>query len=206
MMYKIAIAGMLLLLVNNVELRPAQAMPSSDSHEMLKMKNGKFKDWLLRWERSILSENSMQYCGTEMGEEIGWKISPFLKGFYYGYLATGNLLWVDKLVACTDAWFNRAVKEPDGYFGWPKVGAAGTAVDVLDDFYADSMLGEAMGLTPGSLMSVEMRRDPLLKEKYSSKAEEYLKSAEQIFEKWDSRGVWRETDNGGMVTVELPFE
>ena len=27
----------------------------------------------------------------------------------------------------------------------------------------------------------------------------------QIYEKWDARGAWRETDNGGMVTIELPF-
>ena len=52
---------------------------------------------------------------------------------------------------------------------------------------------------------LEIRRSALLKEKYGPKAENYIKLAEQIFEKWDTRGVWRETDNGGMVTVELPF-
>lgn len=203
---KIAELSILLLLaLCGVEPCAAQVLPRSDSYEKLRMNDARSKDWLLRWERSILSEDSMQYCSSEMGEELGWKMSVFLKGFYYGYLATGNILWLDKLVACTDAWLKRAVKEPDGYVGWPKVGAAGTKVDSLDDFYADSMLGEAMALTPIVLMAAEVRKNPLLREKYASKADNYLELAEQIFEKWDTRGVWRETDNGGMVTLELPF-
>ena len=38
----------------------------------------------------------------------------------------------------------RAVKEPDGFLGWPSPAAAGTKVDNLDDFNADSMLSDAM--------------------------------------------------------------
>ncbi len=114
-------------------------------------------------------------------------------------------MWTDRLLACTDAWLRRAVTEPDGYLGWPKVGAAGTEVDNLDDLYADSMLGEAMALTPVVLMAGEIRKTPSLKERYGSKAEDYIKFAEQIFEKWDSRGVWRETDAGNAITVVLPF-
>jgi hypothetical protein len=206
-MNKIAAVGILLVFsLSHVVPGAAQALPKSDSREMLKMNDAKFKDWLLRWERNILGENEMRYCNREMGEEIGWKMSPFLNGFYYGYLATRNLLWVDRLIACTGAWIKRAVKEPDGYLGWPKVGAAGTNVDDLDNFYADSMLGEAMALAPVVLMAAEIQRTPLLKEKYGSRAEDYIKLAEQIFEKWDRRGAWRETpENGGMVTVELPF-
>jgi hypothetical protein len=206
MMNKIAaVSTLLLLALSDIEPGVAQARLDSDRYEMLKMNDAKFKDWLLRWQRNILSSNSMHYCSSEMGEELGWKMSPSLSGFHYGYLATGNILWVDRLVACTDAWIKRAVKEPDGYLGWPKVGAAGTNVDNLDDFYADSMLGEAMALAPVVLMAAEIRRTPFLKEKYGSKAEGYIKFAEQIFEKWDTRGVWRETDKGGMITVELPF-
>jgi hypothetical protein len=205
-MIKIAAVGILLVFsLSHVVPGAAQAMPKSDSHEMLKMNDAKFKDWLLRWERNILGENAMRYCNSEMGEEIGWKMSTFLNGFYYGYLATGNSVWVDRLLACTNAWIKRAIKEPDGYWGWPKVGAAGTNVDNFYPLYADSMLGEAMALAPVVLMAAEIQRTPLLKEKYGSKAEDYIKLAEQIFEKWDKRGAWRETDNGGMVTVELPF-
>jgi hypothetical protein len=206
MMSKVATVGILLLLtLNGVAPAPAQALSKSEGHELLKMNDAKLKDWLLRWERNILGENAMRYCNVEMGEELGWKMSPFLNGFYYGYLATGNILWVDRLLACTDAWIRRAVKEPDGFLGWPKVGAAGTKVDDLDNFYADSMLGEAMVLAPVVLMAAEMERAPLLKEKYGSRAEDYIKLAEQIFAKWDKRGAWREAYSGGVVSVELPF-
>jgi hypothetical protein len=203
---KAAVGILLLLMLSDVEPGIAQAPPKSDDgYVMLKMNDAKFTDWLSRWERNILSENSLRYCSIEMGEELGWKMAPFFRGFFYGYLATGKTLWVDRLIACADAWIKRAIKEPDGYLGWPKVGAAGTGVDNLDDFYADSMLGEAMVLTPLVLAAAEIRRTPLLKEKYDSKAEDYIKIAEQIFDKWDTRGGWRETDNGGMVTVVLPF-
>ena len=151
-----AVCILLLLAFGDVESSLAQVLLKSDSHEMLRMDDAKFRNWLLRWERNILSENSLHYCSSEMGEELGWKMSPFLSGFYYGYLATGNILWVDRLVACTDAWIKRAIKEPDGYLGWPKLGAAGTKVDDLDDFYADSMLGEAMALAPVVLMAAEI--------------------------------------------------
>ena len=116
-----------------------------------------------------------------------------------------NLIWVDKFALCTDSWIKRAVKEPDGFVGWPAIGAAGTQVDNLDDFYADSMLGEAMALTPVVLMAAEILKTPSLREKYGDKAENYIKFSERIFEKWNSRGVWRETPGGGMITVELPF-
>jgi hypothetical protein len=154
----------------------------------VKMNDNKSKEWQARWERNILTESPMRYCTTEMGEAIGWKMTPFLAGFYAGYLATGNHTWVEKLVLCTDSWIKRAVKEPDGFDGWPTVGAAGTVVDNLDDFYADSMLGEAMALTPVVLMTAKIQKTPSLQEKYGAKAESYIRFSERIFEKWDSRG------------------
>jgi hypothetical protein len=205
-MNKIALVFILIVLsLCHVGLGAAPVLPESDSHEMLKMSDAKFRDWLLRWERNILGENAMRYCNSEMGEELGWKVSPFLSGFYYGYLATGNTLWVDKLIVCTDAWIKRAVKEPDEYLGWPKVGAAGINVDNLDDFYADSLLGEAMVFAPVVLMAAEIKSTPVLRQKFGARAAAYIQLAEQIFEKWDMRGAWRDTDNGGMVSVELPF-
>jgi hypothetical protein len=136
---------------------------------------------------------------------MGWNMQPFLKGFYYGYLATAKVSWVEMLLRCTDAWIGRAVKEPDDYLGWPKLAAAGTDVDNLDTFYADSMLGEAMVLGPVVLMANEIRKTPTLKEKYGRKADDYITLSEKVFEKWDARGGWRGTDRDGMVTVELPF-
>jgi hypothetical protein len=78
-------------------------------------------------------------------------------------------------------------------------------VDKLDDFTADSMLGEAMALRPVVLMAREIQQTPALKEKYGAKAESYLKLAEQIYQKWDQRGGWRETKDGGMISLVLPY-
>ena len=46
--------------------------------------------------------------------------APFLNGFYYGYMATGDREWVDRLIDWGDSVVKRGVKEPDGYIGWPK--------------------------------------------------------------------------------------
>ena len=97
------------------------------------------------------------------------------------------------------------MKEPDGLIGWPSPAAAGTKVDNLDDFNADSMLGETMASRAAVLLAAEIRKDPALREKYAAKADRYLKVAEGIFQKWEQRGGWRETKDGGGISVVLPF-
>jgi hypothetical protein len=97
------------------------------------------------------------------------------------------------------------VTEPDGYPGWPKVNAAGTDVDKLNSYDSDSLLGEAMVLEPVVLMSKKILETPELKAKYGEKAKSYLALAGRIYEKWDKRGAWRDTDNGGAISVVLPF-
>jgi rhamnogalacturonyl hydrolase YesR len=93
---------------------------------MARMDDAKFKDWLNRWEKNIVSDARNRYCDKEMGEEIGWLITPFMEGFCCGYLATGDAKWADMLVDWADSWIKRGVKEPDGYVGWPrKAQAAG---------------------------------------------------------------------------------
>ena len=162
-------------------------------------------EWISKWEKNIIDESRNHYCEKEMGEEIGWLISPLLGGYYYGYLATGDKKWVDMLVKCADAWIARAVTEPDGYLGWPKDGASGTPVDGLDHFYADSLVGEAMVLRFIVLMSKQIVMEPRLTELFGAKASSYMRLSEDIFEKWDQRGAWRNTERGGMISVVLPF-
>ncbi len=82
-----------------------------------------------------------------MGEELGWLVSPFLDGFYYAYLATHDIHWVERLIDWADSTIKRGVKEPDGFTGWPKVS------DQTEGFDFDSMLGEAMILRPIVLMA-----------------------------------------------------
>ena len=160
------------------------------------------KDWLARWQKNILGDARNRYCDREMGEEIGWLVSPFLNGFYYGYLATHDTKWVDLLIDWADAWIQRGVKEPDGYIGWPKADGAGTSV--MPGLYTDNMLGEAMALRPVVLMAGTILKTPALKAKYGQKAEDYIRLAEQVFEKWDRRGCWREVKAGGLWVV-APF-
>jgi hypothetical protein len=154
------------------------------------------KDWMTRWEANILGDSKSRYCDKETGEEIGWLVSPFTNGFYYGYRATDDPKWIDRLVDWTDSWVKRGVKEPDGYVGWPKDDGASTPA--VPGLYTDNMLGEAMGLRPAVLMARTILESPELKPKYGDKAREYLKLSEQVFEKWDHRGCWRKVKEGGL--------
>jgi hypothetical protein len=158
------------------------------------------KDWQARWEKFILDDGRKnRYCDKEMGEELGWLVSPFLDGFYYGYLATRDSKWVEMLIDWTDSCVKRGVKEPDGFTGWPKGGTGGT---LSEDLYADSMLGEAMMLRPVVLMADEILKTPALKAQWGEKARSYLELAEHIYQKWDSRDCWREAKVGGLWVVQ----
>ena len=181
------------------------AVTQEDHSPMVKMDDAKYADWLARWEKNITNDARNRYCDKAMGEDIGWLMTPFMDGFYYGYMATKDPKWVAMFVDWTDSLVRRAVKEPDGYLGWPRPEAAGTKVDDLDDFNADSMLGEAMALRPVVLMAGEILKTPALKEKYGVKAESYIQLSEQIYEKWDQRGGWRETKGGAVISVVLPY-
>ncbi len=160
--------------------------------------------WLAAWQQNILTEAKSRSCDTAMGEEIGWLMSPLLDGFCYGFQLTGDAHWLDHLIDWTDAWIRRALTEPDGFVGWPKVGAAGTDVDSLDSYFADSLLGEAMVLRPVVRASAAILKDPALTERFGAKARIYQELARRTFEKWDRRGAWRATDTG-MITVVLPY-
>ncbi len=158
------------------------------------------KDWLARWEKNILSDSKNRYCDREMSEELGWLVSPFVSGFYYGYRATGQIEWLERLADWTHSWTARGVKEPDGFVGWPKSGTGG---NVEDSLYSDSLLGEAMALRPALLAAHDILRDPVLKEKWGDQAQDWVKLAESTFEKWIARDCWREVKEGGVWVVPV---
>ena len=157
--------------------------------------------WLALWQDHILGEARVRYCDTETGEELGWLVSPFLNGFYYGYKATGDAQWMALLVDWTDAVLKRARKEPDGFPGWPKGDGGGHE---SSDYSADSLLGEAMMFQPVVLAAAEITKTPALEAKWESRARSYQEMAGQIFQKWDSRGCWRLIQQGGLWVVP-PF-
>jgi len=68
------------------------------------MDDARFQDWLTRWSKNITNDARNRYCDRELGEEIGWLISPFLDGFCFGYMATKDPKWVAMLVDWTEAW------------------------------------------------------------------------------------------------------
>src|SRR5579859_3106482 len=147
------------------------------------------RHWLERWQAHILAESRHRYCDTERGEELGWLVSPFLNGFYYGFLATRDPQWIERLVDWTDACVQRATREPDGFLGWPKGDGGGGE---SKEYEADSLLGEAMLLRPVVLAAAEINKTAALKSKWGDKANGYLKLTEDIFRKWDARDCWRE--------------
>jgi hypothetical protein len=155
-------------------------------------------DWLRRWEKYLLAQSRDRSCDRETGEELGWLVSPFLNGYYYGYLATRDVRWIERLVDWTDACLKRAVMEPDGYPGWPKGDGGGGESREYD---ADSLLGEAMLLRPVVLAAARMIKDDALRPAYAAKGAAYLAFAERIFEKWDGRGCWRAVKAGGLWVV-----
>jgi hypothetical protein len=157
------------------------------------------KDWLARWGKYILADARNRYCDRELGEELGWLVSPFLNGFYYGYLATDDPKWIELLIDWSDAWVKRGIKEPDGFVGWPKDNGAST--DVVPGLNTDNMLGEAMALRPMVLAAGLIQRTAKLKARYGDKAQSYIELAEQVFAKWDARGCWREIKTGGVWVV-----
>ena len=156
------------------------------------------KDWLRRWEQHILDEARNRYCDIELGEELGWKVSPFLNGFYYAFRATREIKWLEHLIDWGGAWTKRGIKEPDGFIGWPKAGTGGS---VAENLYSDSLLGEAMALRPLVLASGVIRKDPDLKKRFGPKGDGYLKLSEQVLEKWLSRKCWRQVQSGGVWVV-----
>jgi len=78
-------------------------------HQMIRADDSKLKEIETIWEKHIIDDSRSRDCDKAMGEEIGWLMSPFLQGFYYGYLATGDTKWVDEEVDWLDSWIKRDV-------------------------------------------------------------------------------------------------
>ena len=193
-----ALATTTLTWQQSIPLWASQPQPPNGANRGTTLDAAVRTDWLVRWEKSIVAECSNRYCDKETGEELGWLVSPFLNGFYYGYLATRDTRWLERLIEWTDACLKRAVQEPDGYVGWPKGDGGGGE---SKEYMADSLLGEAMLLRPVVLAAARIRQTPTLRAAWGEKAQEYLNFAERIFQKWDSRDCWREVDNGGLWVV-----
>ena len=172
-----------------------------------------WQGWLSLWDENIVGEYSWElnviptgfaaYGG--MAENLDWQLAPVLTGFCYGYMATADTKYVDMMVTCVDEMIGLAVIEPDGYPGWPAPDPDNQAPYTSATYNADSLLGEAAMLRPVVLLAYQMTTNPALKAKYGAKGQSYIQLAEQVYTKWVSRGGWRDTAGGGMMTVILPY-
>ncbi|MCM8760036.1 MAG: hypothetical protein NC906_09755, partial [Candidatus Omnitrophica bacterium] len=88
--------------------------PQKVSDDFVPLSREKYKELL--WHLLLRGHDAFCLWSPikEMGEEIGWLISPFLNGFYYGYMATEDTKWIDNLIDWADSWIRRGIKEPDG--------------------------------------------------------------------------------------------
>ncbi len=157
--------------------------------------------WFAAWEDGILRAAERRYCDRETGEELGWLVSPFLMGFHHAYILTGEERWLDLFEDWAGSWLRRAVREPDGYLGWPKEAGASTAA--VPELFTDNMLGEAMAMRPLALMATALLAGAAPPERRPA-ARAWLDLNRHVAEKWESRGCWRPAGDGG-VWVVPPF-
>ena len=139
-----------------------------------------------------------------MGEEIGWLVSPFLNGFYYGYMATGDTKWIDLLVDWADA-VDQARREGAGRLHRLAQGRRGQHRRRAGLLPPTTSWARRWRCGPMVLMAGEILKTPALKDKYGRKAEEYI----QLWPSRSSRSgtraaAWREVKDGG-VWVVPPF-
>ena len=103
---RVCLTGLICWALGSARLAAAEdatAVPKPQS-TLVRMEDAKFRDWLERWDKNITSDARNRYCDRELGEDIGWLITPFLDGFYYGYRATDDAKWVERLTDWADAW------------------------------------------------------------------------------------------------------
>jgi hypothetical protein len=152
-----------------------------------------------KWKTYILDAERNRYYETAQGEDLGWLEAPILQGLAYGYRASGDRMWLDKLVTHFDVMVNRLAPNPeawDDYLGWYHVG--GYTTDGRTQF--DFIVSEGQILHAVALFIESIRNDPALHPGYLAKANTYLNVIEtQLIPKWDARGCWRALQDGAGV-------
>jgi|PeaSoiMetatran63_FD_contig_71_485272_length_914_multi_17_in_0_out_0_1 hypothetical protein len=80
----ILILGRFALIAGGAPIGPVRAASGQSPAADEKASQALKQDWLGRWERHILADACNHYCDKELGEEIGWRVSPFENGFLEG--------------------------------------------------------------------------------------------------------------------------
>ncbi len=156
-------------------------------------------------------EKLSAYCTPErmaqfasQPEDIVWQGSQYIRVAYVAYLLTADPKYLDMFVERMDTLCDQLTTGPDGKRGW--YGLAydlfrhpdhpDRAVDVqITSFQIAGMLADFARVIQG---------DEALQPTYGAKVEEYLALAQELVDKWEARGSYRDLGVGGAVYTTHP--
>ena len=85
----------------------------TDAKTLTKMDQATLKEWLAKWDAHITRDaKADRYCDKAVGEDIGWHMSPYMDGFYYGYMATKDPSGSTCRSTGPTPWIKRGSKSP----------------------------------------------------------------------------------------------
>lgn len=157
--------------------------------------------WLYNeWAKAMLKRSQGKLRKEIHSESYGWIHGPYLKGLILGYLYSKDEKWLELFVKRVDWLLSLLSRDKAGYVGW-----YGLPLDVYLDkktrAHSDTLVGEGLILFPMSLFVEVVTKEPSPRQKYSSKAETYLKLIGELIRKWDKRGDWRVLEGDAGVWV-----
>ena len=171
------------------------------------------------WNASMYNDNHRYYC-TSAGEYLGWTEGHYLKSFAFGYLATKDTHYLDKLrqhidgAICRDtSTFDvidcpappddsgvcccRFTQQDQGGVYDPEWGWYSANDYSLDGTEFDLMVGEGITIQGVTMFIEAVYNDPSLHAEYKSDADYYLNLLEtELIPKWDRRQLWEDVKDG----------
>lgn len=123
----------------------------------------------------------------KQGEDFCWHAAYNVRSFVRAYEAWNDTAWLDQGVRYYEFLIGRMLTGPDGYQGW--IGP----FEYDNGVWCDVHVGDAI-LFNGMVEFAELvLADAKLRERYGTRARRYVEMARRhLFDKWDSRGTWRE--------------
>jgi hypothetical protein len=136
--------------------------------------------------------NNPSLVENAKGESFCWHARVGMNQFIDNYEATKNTQWLDAGIKYYDFLVSKMDTDPDGYRGW--IGPYGYD----EKYWQDSHVGDAILINDLLDFSVLVLEDKDLKEKYGTKANEFVQLARKDFvEKYDKRETWIEDGHYG---------
>jgi hypothetical protein len=166
---------------------------------------------LATWDSHMQGYGSRAYCDEE-GESMGWVEGHILNAFAFGYLATSDTYYLDKLVEhingavcrededtendCERCLFTEETYDDslDPEWGWYEV-SEWYSIDGSTRF--DFIVGEGITLQAMVLFIEMVQADPALDADYGADADHYLSLLrDELIPKWDRRELFVDVGDG----------